>query len=112
MMKKTKEEKPESSKMAGWKKKKLTKTERRDMRDQTALAVGVASLGVGVASLVLALNGKPDPEGMEISEEVAVMLGISQEEAYMRMCGEGYDELLASVDARTARRLKRWKKTM
>ncbi len=111
MMKKTKEEKPEGSKLTG-KKKKLTKTERRDIRDQTGLVVGIASLGVGVASLALALNGKPDPEGMELSEEVAAMLGISQEEAYMRMCGEGYDELLASVDAGMARRLKRWKKTM
>lgn len=111
MMMKTKEEKPEGSKLTE-KKKKLTKTERRDIRDQTGLVVGIASLGVGVASLALALNGKPDPEGMELSEEVAAMLGISQEEAYMRMCGEGYDVLLASVDARTARGLKRWKKTM
>lgn len=108
-----KKEKPtkEKAEPPEWR-KTYTKAERRDMRDQTSLLVGVASLGVGVASLALALNGKPDPEGLEISEEVAGVLGITQEEAYMRMCGEEYDELLASVDARTARKLKRWKKTM
>lgn len=38
---------------------RLTKAQRRDMRDNAALGVSIASLGVGLASLVLSLDRKP-----------------------------------------------------
>lgn len=42
------------------KRKKLTKTEKRDLRDNTSLGISLASLGIGVASLLVALNRKSD----------------------------------------------------
>lgn len=40
--------------------KKLTKTEKRDLRDNTSLGISLASLGIGIASLVIALNHRGD----------------------------------------------------
>lgn len=48
--------------------KKLTKTEKRDIRDGASLGIGMASLGIGVASLLLALNRKSDSEDVLYSE--------------------------------------------
>lgn len=40
------------------KKKKMTKTQLRDARDNAGFALSVASMGIGIASLVLALDRK------------------------------------------------------
>ncbi len=44
----------------------LTKTQKRDMRDNASLAISLGSLAVGIAGLALALNKKPDDEDGEV----------------------------------------------
>ncbi len=48
--------------MSKTKKRKMTKAEARDRRDNTALAISAAGLAVSVASLVMALNRRPSDE--------------------------------------------------
>ncbi len=48
----------------------LTKTQKRDMRDNASLAISLGSLMVGIAGLALALNKKPDEEETVYSEKL------------------------------------------
>jgi len=47
----------------------LTKTQKRDMRDNASLAISLGSLAVGIAGLALALNRKPDDDGEIVYSE-------------------------------------------
>ena len=49
--------------------KKLTKTQKRDMRENASLAVSVASLMVGLASFALVLNRKQGDGGTALYSE-------------------------------------------
>lgn len=42
-----------------FKRRKLSRTEKKDLRDNTALAISAAGLGVSVAALALSLNKRP-----------------------------------------------------
>ena len=42
--------------------RKLTKTEKRDIRDNASLILSGISTAVGVVALVVALNGRPSGE--------------------------------------------------
>ncbi len=48
----------------------LTKTQKRDMRDNASLAISLGSLAVGIAGLALALNKKPEDEEIVYSEKL------------------------------------------
>ena len=48
--------------------KKLTKTEKRDLRDNASLILSGISTAVGVVALVIALNEKPSEDGYLYSE--------------------------------------------
>ena len=50
------------------KRRKLTKTEKRDLRDSASLGISMASLGIGLASLMLAFNKKPKEDRILYSE--------------------------------------------
>lgn len=47
----------------------LTKTQKRDMRDNASLGISLGSLMVGIAGLALALNKKPDEDGEVVYSE-------------------------------------------
>lgn len=47
----------------------LTKTQKRDMRDNASLGISLGSLMVGIAGLALALNRKPDEDGEVVYSE-------------------------------------------
>ncbi len=94
------------------KKKGLTKTERRDRRDNIAFGMSVLSLGIGVTSLALALNGRPDPDGLELASSISDATGIPEGEVYTVMCSDGWRALDRLVDARTSRSLRAWRRRM
>ena len=48
--------------------KKMTKTQKRDLRDNASLILSSISTAVGVAALVIALNEKPEQEEYMHSE--------------------------------------------
>ncbi len=47
----------------------MTKTQKRDMRDNVSLGLSIGSLAVGIAGLALALNRKPDGDGETVYSE-------------------------------------------
>ena len=48
--------------------KRLTKTEKRDLRDNASLILSGISTAVGVAALVISLNEKPSEDEFYYSE--------------------------------------------
>ena len=50
--------------------KKLTKTEKRDLRDNASLILSGISTAVGVVALVIALNEKPSEDEYLYSEMI------------------------------------------
>ncbi len=93
-------------------KRKLTKAERRDRRDNIGFGMSVLSLGLGVTSLALALNGRPDPKGLELASRISDTTGIPEGEVYMTMCGRDWESLDDVVDGRTSRSLHAWRRRM
>ncbi len=47
----------------------LTKTQKRELRDNASLGISLGSLVVGIAGLALALNRKPDEDGEVVYSE-------------------------------------------
>ena len=47
----------------------LTKTQKRDLRDNVSLGVSMGSLMVGIAGLAMMLNRKPEKDGEVVYSE-------------------------------------------
>ena len=47
----------------------LTKTQKRDLRDNVSLGVSMGSLMVGIAGLAMMLNRKPEDDGEVVYSE-------------------------------------------